>query len=104
MKTAFTCPGKNQEMFITVPYGLKIMTGHMQRLMEKLLRPLGKMPFQDDTAVASSTTEDHIRDVKEVLEKITYEAGLRLRVSKCKFFCKEAHLLGNIVSRDGVKM
>ena len=86
VKTAFTCPGREQEMFITVPYGLKIMTEHMQRLMEKLLEPLGKVPFQDDTAVVSVSTEDHIKDVKEVLERITYVAGLRLQINKCQFF------------------
>jgi len=103
IKTAFTLDGK-QYMFVVVPFGLKVMTGHMQRIMERLLGGLGIVPFQDDTGIASKTAEDHIAMVKQVLEKITYEAGLRIRLKKCKFFRTEARLLGMSVSRDGVRM
>jgi hypothetical protein len=91
-------------MFTVVPFGLKIMTGHMQRIMEELLGDLGVVPFQDDTAIASTTAEEHIRRVKLVLERITYGAGLRIRLSKCKFFKKSCRILGTIVSRDGLQM
>ena len=102
-KTAFTIDGK-QWMFRVVPFGLKVMTGHMQRIMEGLLGDLGVAPFQDDTAIASKTTEEHIKAVKEVLERITYKAGLRIKSKKCKFFQTEARVLGIIVSRTGLKM
>ena len=82
----------------TVPYGLKIMTGHMQRLMEKLLGPTGKIPFQDDTAIASPDTETHIKEVLIVLELLTYKAGLQLRLKKCKFFKVEARVLKSLVT------
>ena len=103
-KTAFTCPERPQEMFVTVPYGLKIMTGHIQRLMEKLLGVTQTAPFVDDTAIASKTVEEHIKDVKEVLELITYKAKLRLRLKKCQFFKSEARVLGSIVSKEGIRM
>ena len=102
-KTAFTFNGR-QLMFRTVPYGIKVMTGHMQRLMEKLLGPFGKKPFLDDTPIASKNTVEHIRDVKEILEALTYKAGLRLRLSKCKFFRKEARVLGSLVTIEGLRM
>jgi len=103
VKTAFTNAGV-QWMFVVVPFGLKVMTGHMQRLMERLLGPMGITPFQDDVAVASKTREEHIQRMKDVLSKITYEAGLRLRLQKCKFFRKEARVLGSIVATDGIRM
>ena len=91
-------------MFTVVPFGLKIMTGHMQKIMERLLENIGIVPFQDDTAVASKSVEEHIATVKKVLEVITYEAGLRIRFKKCKFFKTEARVLGMIVSREGIRM
>ena len=80
------------------------MTGHLQRLMEKLLGPLGKCPYQDDTAIASKSIEDHTKEVLEVLKKITYEANLRLRLRKCKFFRTDARILGYLITREGIKM
>src|SRR4051812_7889185 len=91
-------------MFRVVPFGLNIMTGHMQRVMEKLVGPTGRVPFQDDVAVASKTKEQHIIDVADMLRKITYEGGLVLRIKKCKFFKIEAALLGYLISRDGMRM
>jgi hypothetical protein len=102
-KTCFTFEGKRR-MFTVVPFGLKIMTGHMQKFMEMMLGDLGVAPFQDDVAIASKTTEEHIVEVKKVLERLTYIAGLRLRLKKCKFFKTEARVLGFIVSRTGIRM
>ena len=43
-KTTFTCDGK-RSMFCVVPFGLKSMTGHMQRIMESLLGDLALLPM-----------------------------------------------------------
>ena len=102
-KTAFMSGGR-QWMFNVAPFGLRILTGHVQRIMEKHLGPTGVAPFQDDAAVASKDVESHIREVKEVLEILTYKLGLRLRIKKCKFFCTEAKILGHLVTREGIKM
>ena len=65
---------------------LKTMTGHMQRLMERLLGPLASKPFQDDVAIASRSEEEHVKDVQEVLELLTYKAGLRLKIEEMPIF------------------
>lgn len=104
VKTAFTWGKFGQLMFRGVPFGLKIMTGHMQRMMEKLLGRYGRKPFQDDVAIASNDAEQHKKDVLEVLKALTYEAGLRLNLKKCKFFVREAKILGSIVSGKGIRM
>jgi hypothetical protein len=80
------------------------MTGHVQKIMEGLLSPMGIKPFQDDNALASRSTLDHKKEVLSMLEAITYKAGLRLNLKKCKFFAKEARILGSIVSSDGIRM
>jgi hypothetical protein len=103
VKTAFTWNGV-QWMFTVVPFGLKIMTGHVQRLLERLFGTTGCMPFQDDIGIASKSADQHIQDVRVVLEKLTYEAGLRLRVNKCAFFKTETRFLGYLVTREGVRM
>ena len=44
--------GDQQWMFNIALFGLKILMGHVQSLMEKHLGPMGRAPFQDDIAVA----------------------------------------------------
>jgi transposase InsO family protein len=80
------------------------MPAHMQHQMEQLLRPTKKTPFIDDLVIASKNTEDHKRDVLEVLQVLTDTGRLRLKMKKCKFFKTEARVLGFLVSRDGVRM
>ena len=72
--------------------------------MEELLGPLGLKPFQDDIAIASISSEQHKKDVLEVLELLTYKAGLKLRLKKCRFFVKEARVLGSIIDSEGIRM
>ena len=56
-KTAFTSGG-HQWMFNVAPFGLRILTEHVQRLMEKHLGPTGRVPFQDDVVIASESVEE----------------------------------------------
>ncbi len=40
-----------EKNFTVVPFGLKIMTDHMQKFMEMWLGDLDVVPFQDDVAI-----------------------------------------------------
>src|SRR3954453_2031873 len=80
------------------------MTGHVQRLLERLLGKIGQRLFQDDVGVTSRSYETHVTDVLEVLKLLTYEAGLRLRVEKCHFFRTEVPFLGHLLTREGIRM
>jgi hypothetical protein len=91
-------------MFAVVPFGLKIMTGHLQRIMEKMFKGEGVNPFQDDIAIASPTKEKHIKDVKRILDLITYKARIKLQLKKCRFFQRQARILGSMMSQGEVKM
>ena len=99
----FMC-GDQQLMFNVAPFGLKILTGHVQRLMEKHLGPTRRVPFQDNVAVASAKVEELIKNVKKVLEILTYKLELRLHLKKCKFFKTKARILGHLVTREGIQM
>jgi hypothetical protein len=48
-------------MLVTVPYRLKVMTDHMQRIMEGLLSELDVVLFQNDTAVGSNNVKQYIQ-------------------------------------------
>jgi hypothetical protein len=48
--------------------------------------------------------KQHIQQVKRVLEKITYEANLRINIKKNKFFKTEARMLRTIALQTGLKM
>jgi transposase InsO family protein len=102
-KTAFTWQGR-QYMFTKVPFGLNNMAAHMQNHMERLLSSLGYHPFQDDVPISTKKGGDHVQDVLKALEALTYKAGLKLKLSKCKFFQTEAKVLGSILTRDGILM
>ena len=102
-KTAFTYDGVHW-MFTAVPFGIKSMSGHMQRIIEELVGPYKRHPFQDDIAVSTPFGGNHAKDVLEILEVLTYKAGLRLRLSKCKFYQTSARVLGSMITRTGIQM
>ena len=64
MKIAFTWEKHGQLMFKRVPFGLKIMTGHMQKHMEQLLGKLGRIPFQDSINGCRTTQKEYVRSIR----------------------------------------
>jgi hypothetical protein len=103
IKTTFTVNGR-RSMFVVAPFGIKTLTGHVQRVMEELLRGERVLPFQDDITIVSFTEEEHIAKVKRFLELLTYTSELRINMKKSKFFKTSARILGMMVSRDGIRM
>jgi len=102
-KTSFTWNGI-QYMFTGVPFGLKSMSAHLQKVMERLLNKMELYPYQDDVSVPTRHGGDHVRDVLRFLEAITYQAGLRLKFEKCEFFKKKAIVLGHLLTPQGIMM
>ena len=41
-----------------------------------------KIPYQDDIAIGTKIKGNHIQDVLEILELLTYEVGLNLKFEK----------------------
>jgi hypothetical protein len=88
-----------------MPFGLCNASATFQRLMHEVLGELiyNKAPvYLDDINVHSKTFKRHLKDLKEVFDKIR-KAGLKLRLDKCHFCNREIEFLGYIVGRDGIR-
>ena len=71
--------------------------------MNKVLNGLTfTLAYLDDIIIFSETAEQHLKHIQIVLAKLR-EANLKLKKSKCSFFKKEIHYLGNLLTTDGVK-
>ena len=102
--TAFTTPiGLFQ--WQVLPMGMKTLGAVFQRLMDQILGPLQPqcaVVYIDDITVFSKTMEQHLVDVRAVLEKLA-KANLEINVDKCSFCQGKVQVLGHIVSKEGVK-
>ena len=58
--------------------------------------------YLDDAIIFSKTPKEHIQRLRGVFQKL-WEAGLKLKPTKCKFFRTRISYLGHIVSKDGIQ-
>lgn len=102
--TAFTAPhGKYQ--FNRVPMGLKDSPRVFQKVMNIIFRDLlgkGVAIYMDDIAISAKTRQEHDRLLRIVFERLS-KNGFKLRINKCRFYAKEIHYLGFIISKDGIR-
>lgn len=59
--------------------------------------------YLDDIVVASPTFEQHLKDLKEVLERLK-SAGLSLKLKKCQFCLSELTFLGYRITPSGINL
>ena len=103
-KTAFVIPGGQHLEFNRMPFGLANAVPTFQRLMQRVLEgltPRKCLVYLDDVLIVGSTFEEHLQNLKEVLEAIKV-AGLKLKPSKCFFAKRSVKYLGFIVSNEGL--
>lgn len=89
-----------------MPFGLTNAPATFQRLMECVLAGLTPgqcLVYLDDVIIFGATFQEHLNRLQEVLCKLD-EAGLRLKLSKCRFSMKEVRYLGYVVSQNGIKL
>lgn len=105
-KTAFAIQNRGLFQFKMCPFGLATAPNAFQQLIESILRPaLYKYAicYLDDVLIFSSSFEEHISHVNEVL-KLLRDAQLRISWKKSQF-CRERLLyLGFIVGQGELQV
>ena len=101
-KTAITTPFGSWE-FLRMPFGLRNAGQTFQRLMDSVLRGLSHtFVYLDDILVASSSPQQHLKDLSEVFHRLQ-ENGLILRPEKCAFGQTSVNFLGHKVDATGIR-
>ena len=98
--TAFIVGSMGVYEFLRMPYELCNAAAMFQHLMQNCLGELNLMYaliYLDDVIVYPKTEEEHLVRLHTVLERFM-EHGLKLKPSKCNFFCTEISHLGHKVS------
>lgn len=100
-KTAFVTPSGLYE-FLVMPFGLCNAPATFQRMMQAVFRDMPYVRvYLDDIVVFSKDPETHLRHLEAVFARLL-QAGLHLKLSKCKFGFEELEFLGHTVSSRGI--
>ena len=101
-KTAIITPFGLFE-FLRLTFGLRNAGSTFQRLMDRVLAGLPMVfVYLDDIIIASSSMEDHQRDVEEVFRRLR-AASLVINREKCEFAVPEVQFLGHHVTAEGIQ-
>ena len=104
-KTAFT-PSQGLHEFKVMPFGLTNAPPTFERLMEGVLRGLQWeecLVYIDDIIIAAASVPQALQRMEHVFQRLQV-AGLKLKPTKCSFFCKSVKFLGHVVSEQGFHM
>jgi hypothetical protein len=100
-KTAFTCH-RGLYRFSRMPFGLCNAPATFQRAVDVILATVRwqcAITYLDDVIVYSSSKEQHLKDLRQVLSLLR-DAGISLKLSKCHFFQESVKYLGYVVSEE----
>ena len=102
-KTTFVMPFGKYE-FLMVPFGLAQAPAYFQLLMNKVLKGLKfTMTYLDDIVIFSQDELQHLEHLEIVFSRL-WEAGLKMKHSKCDFFKSKIHYLGHLISPEGISL
>ena len=85
-----------------MPFGFMNAPSTFQRKMDTIVQGLPFVRvYLDDVVIFSKTLEEHLRHLQQVFDVID-EAGLMLKLSKCRFAQAKIKLLGHVVDKSGI--
>ena len=102
-KTAFITQDGHYEWQV-MPFGLKNAPSCFQRKIQQILGPLlfqNVINYLDDLIIYSPTKEQNFKDTVQVIS-LLMKAGIKLKLSKCKFFETRIEILGLEVENNTV--
>ena len=102
-KTAFRTRFGSYE-YTVLPMGLCNAPSTFMQLMNDTFRDLldkSVLSFLDDILIFSKTREEHLRHIREVLERLRAKK-LYGKLSKCEFMRSEVGFLGHRIGADGL--
>jgi hypothetical protein len=101
-KTAFICPW-GTFAYWKLPFGLKNAGATFQRAMSYAFHDIKNIiqPYLDDLPTHSMCRVDHPNHLRAIFVRCQFY-HIRLNLHKCVFCVESGHLLGFIVSRQGI--
>lgn len=85
--------------------GLSGAPAKFQELMMNIRAKAGGKqvhPFLDDSITAADEWREHLTQIQNVLEALR-QAGMTIRLNKCRFFMEKVQFLGFKISKDGIQ-
>ena len=104
--TTFTVPGRGFFQFTRMPFGLTKAPATFQHLIDKVIGTEWEphaFAYLDDVIIVSETFEDHLKWLKEVLDRLT-AAGFSINPEKCSFSRSKIKYLWFLINNEGVKV
>nr|XP_041633413.1 uncharacterized protein K02A2.6-like [Drosophila kikkawai] len=85
-----------------LPFGIKSAAAIFQKAMESLFQGIpGVVVYQDDITITGRNFQEHITNLKIVLNKLK-SVGLKLNTHKCEFFKSKICYLGFMIDKNGL--
>ena len=101
--TGFTIPGYGSFAFTRSPQGLLSSPFAFWALISKVTHGLRHtIAYLDDLLVASSSTQQHLRDLQDLLQRLR-EFNLKLNLEKCHLAVFQVEYLGFTITPQGAK-
>jgi hypothetical protein len=96
--------GKIQIQTLTHGYQDCLVPNVFQNVMSKLVQDMEyvKIYFDDLLILTNNSFKDHLLKLEMVLAKLS-TAGMRVNVSKSKFFAQQIQYLGYSITRQGIQ-